>query len=307
MEGAGYCWGSANCENGTTICSTTSVPAGNTWTQISTGSFFACGVTTTNSTICWGDNLAGQTSVPAGLSWASVSAGYRFACGVLTNGTGRCWGANGKNQTVVPQNVLFKSISVGQTHACGILQDESLICWGDNNAGQTAGWGSMWGFPLNRTVSPSRSYLWRSISAGFFYNCGVLKNSTGVCWGYNGLAQTNMPHSFSHLWGYVQTYDTTKWLQISASNGWASTTCGINATTTALSCWGDDSNGVVTQIPKLITSWAAVTSPVAGGGHMCAIAADRSALCWGKCNLGQCNVSGFDTVGSQCCTCWGYC
>src|SRR2546422_8096650 len=74
------------------------------------------------------------------LASASVSAGDAFSCGVGTSGTTVCWGDNGVGQlgngttggisatpgvVSAPAGVSFSAVSVGPAHACGVTSGGS--------------------------------------------------------------------------------------------------------------------------------------------------------------------------------------
>ena len=73
-------------------------PAG-TFSLVSEGSDFACGVRNNGAVACWGDGVA--RAPPSG-TFSSVSAGSDFACGVRTDGTIACWGENRFGQATPP-------------------------------------------------------------------------------------------------------------------------------------------------------------------------------------------------------------
>jgi alpha-tubulin suppressor-like RCC1 family protein len=71
---------------------------------VSTGKYYACGLTAAGAAYCWGNNAHGElgngtttsSNVPVpvsgGLSFASISAGYFYTCGVTPAGAAYCWG-----------------------------------------------------------------------------------------------------------------------------------------------------------------------------------------------------------------------
>src|SRR6266568_3528944 len=75
--------------------------------SVSAGGTFSCGIGTSGTPVCWGDNGIGElgngstggisatpalVSTPAGVSFRGVSAGSASACGVALNGQAYCWG-----------------------------------------------------------------------------------------------------------------------------------------------------------------------------------------------------------------------
>lgn len=57
---------------------------------------YACGVTKTDTTLCWGDTSQGKTAPPPGLKFKKIEAKEAFACGLIENaphqGKIACWG-----------------------------------------------------------------------------------------------------------------------------------------------------------------------------------------------------------------------
>jgi alpha-tubulin suppressor-like RCC1 family protein len=180
--GQGYCWGSdtyGQLGNGGTISGQTDdlstapvqVAGGLTWSQISAGMYFACGVTTAGAGYCWGlgnyqlgngDDQSSSSPVPVsgGLTFRSIDTGYGYACGVTTANEAWCWGANDYGQlgaespvdlTRVPVRGggarTFSEVAVGSSGggatACGISVDRlSVHCWGRNDYGQLGNGGT---------------------------------------------------------------------------------------------------------------------------------------------------------------------
>ena len=139
--------------------------------DLSAGSSFACGVTTSDTVLCWGRNHRGQlgsegtelcpqggsqipcrrtpVAVSGGLRFATVAAGLTHVCGVTLEADAYCWGENSLGQrgngsvgvsSSVPELVLgglsFATVSAGDLHSCGATTDGKLYCWGANNRGQ---------------------------------------------------------------------------------------------------------------------------------------------------------------------------
>ena len=78
-----------------------------TFSNISAGHLFTCGVLGNATAACWGSNAAGQLGDASTLNssypvlvaggahtFLSVSAGNDHACGIMTTGPARCWGAH---------------------------------------------------------------------------------------------------------------------------------------------------------------------------------------------------------------------
>lgn len=177
---AAWCWG-ANIfgELGTggdpSVRDSVPVPiaAGLQFTSLSEGSAYACGVTTTGETLCWGLNFTGQlgdgtvtnrnvpTPVP-NAHFVSVFTGAKNAfiahtCALDASGAASCWGLDDRGQlgggatgtclpnentpcslTPVPVagNLSFTSLAVGDAQTCGTVADGHVYCWGGNADGE---------------------------------------------------------------------------------------------------------------------------------------------------------------------------
>ncbi len=109
------CWGYNNngqLGNGTTVNSSTPVNVtglSSGATAIDVGGYHACAITSSGSTLCWGQNAYGQLGNGTGTGAttpvatlladaASISAGSQFTCAVTTAGTATCWGTNAVGQ-----------------------------------------------------------------------------------------------------------------------------------------------------------------------------------------------------------------
>jgi alpha-tubulin suppressor-like RCC1 family protein len=124
-DGTWYCWGSNNygqLGNGTTgpdLCQDTylcsrvpvTVAAGMTFATVSSGGRrHSCGVTSSGSAYCWGENILGQ------LGDGSTS--------------------NSLTPVAVAGGRIFTSLSADQYHTCGLTTGNVAYCWGRNSWGQ---------------------------------------------------------------------------------------------------------------------------------------------------------------------------
>ena len=122
---------------------TVSTTPSDEFSQISAGSFHACGVRKADSkVVCWGNDEHGQREAPADTTFLQVSAGNSFTCGLTTDSNVVCWGADSADPNYNPANLptgTFVQISSGWSHACGLRGDGTATCWGTNNSGESKG------------------------------------------------------------------------------------------------------------------------------------------------------------------------
>lgn len=167
-SGAAFCWGDAfygQIGNGTStitdVLTPTAVtmPAGATFTSLSSGYVFQCALTGAGALYCWGDNATGQlganaptdqtvpTRVAPTISWRAVSAGTTHACALTSSSDTYCWGGNFYGQLGVGDNTArttptqligqsYESIAAYEVHTCALSSDGQASCWGRNSQGQ---------------------------------------------------------------------------------------------------------------------------------------------------------------------------
>lgn len=126
-------------------------------------------------------------------TWTSISVGSSFACGVKSGGTGWCWGLGDKGRlgngsdanrsTPVQVSGSWKRIDAGSAYACGIRTNDTAWCWGENENGEL-GIGSTAG-PKMTPVAVGGGGTWKSIKGGLV-TCGIKSDNIGYCWGYGG-------------------------------------------------------------------------------------------------------------------------
>jgi alpha-tubulin suppressor-like RCC1 family protein len=166
-DGAAYCWGGmlgSGLERGGADPPNAFVPlrigGKMTFSSVSAGNDFGCGVGSDNAAYCWGANEKGEqgsgsnqespaeaglvpTRVAGGHKFAEVSAGIGLhACGLTLTGEAYCWGSNedgqlgngSKTSSNVPVAVTgglrFASIRAGHFHTCAVSIDGQIYCWG---------------------------------------------------------------------------------------------------------------------------------------------------------------------------------
>lgn len=160
--GDAYCWGGdgvGQLGNGSAGLSLTpvavSLPAGVSFSDLTSGDSHTCGLTAAGEAYCWGEDgqhqlgngPAGSSDVPdavilpAGESFAFITAGAFHTCALTSTGEPYCWGivVDGEELQAValPAGVSgFVRLAAGIDHTCGLTSMGSAYCWGFNWAGQ---------------------------------------------------------------------------------------------------------------------------------------------------------------------------
>ncbi len=170
--GAAYCWGDGSfgqlgngLQSPGSFASGSATPlvvlGGLTFSAISAGDSFTCGVTGTGAAYCWGDGRQGTlgdgtlrvsavpVAVAGGLTFKAISAGVSHVCGLTTGGSAYCWGANLLGETgnpafaadvltptAVAGGLTFATILAGDGHTCGLTTGGVAYCWGGNSFGE---------------------------------------------------------------------------------------------------------------------------------------------------------------------------
>lgn len=233
----------------------------------------------------------------------TVSGGDVHTCAVRTDGAAYCWGFNGFGQlgtglvsfretrpVPVTGGLVFRSVSAGHLHTCGVTTTGAAYCWGYNEFGQL-GTGAT--YPNSVSASPqpvAGGHMFRSITAGGWFTCGVTTGGHTLCWGYDGYGQlgtgsvTNLqPTPVVVTGGHV-------FESVSAGE---SNACGVTAAGQAY-CWGAGRTG---QLGDGTFTDAQPTPVQVAGGHTfrsldlgqwltCGVRTDGAAYCWGFSNWG---------------------
>ena len=272
------------------------MPPAGTFTAVSAGLSHACGLKENGSVVCWGDDGRGQATPPEG-DFVSISVGLQHNCGLKTDGSVACWGFDEDGQATAPEGHFF-SVSAGVAHNCGVKRSGSIACWGsDGHRRSTPPDGQPEALPpsaLAPTVADRDRFV--SVSAGHMHTCGVKRDNSVVCWGFD-----------RNLRGfYIGQSDPPDGSFESVSAGYFHT-CGVRLDG-IVECWGDDSEG---QSSPPGGRFASVS---AGEFHTCGVRTDGSLACWGSVQTwpeGQfvsvsaedTNNCGVRTDGSL--ACWG--
>src|SRR5207302_2012237 len=78
-----------------------------------------------------------QGEPPSG-TFTEVTAGDYYTCGMKTDGTLACWGQN-SGGVATPPSGTFSEVAARSDHACGLGTDGIVKCWGSDTSGQLGG------------------------------------------------------------------------------------------------------------------------------------------------------------------------
>jgi alpha-tubulin suppressor-like RCC1 family protein len=184
IAGAAYCWGSNShgqlgIGTADTIRYRTPMPVsgGLTFSRITLGSRYTCGLTTDGAAYCWGTNGTGQLGVGTLLQRTTPSAVHgdrKFWQIVASSGF-----ADGAFETPpIP-------LQGGVGHTCALTRDGKPYCWGWNGNGEL---GDGTNFDRLTPTAVAGELTLNTIAVGGAYTCGMQDNKVW-CWGSNRFGQ----------------------------------------------------------------------------------------------------------------------
>jgi alpha-tubulin suppressor-like RCC1 family protein len=303
-----------------------SATAALTFSGMTAGTDFSCGVATDGRGFCWGRADDGQlgngTTIPGttgqltpaavvgGLRFRQLATGHTTTCGVTTDNRAYCWGRNDRGQIgdgtttlrLTPVAVVgghkFSQVEITFEHTCGLsYPDNKAYCWGWNGDGQL-GIGNNTG-PLTGDFGPysptpvavQGGLTFSRITTGDFHSCGLTTGNKIYCWGLNQLGEigdgtTTFRRPSPRL--------VTGGLAFNWVNAGALHTCGITTAHKAY-CWGSGQygqrgDGSVTQAvrtPRAVLGGHLFTKVNTGVAHTCGVTTSNQAWCWGRNESGQ--------------------
>jgi alpha-tubulin suppressor-like RCC1 family protein/uncharacterized protein YjdB len=281
---------------------------GFTFVGITTGGFHSCGLTATGAAYCWGFNGYGSlgsgnfedswrpVQVVGVPSFVQIDAGTHHTCGLVTGGDAYCWGSNRSGQlgsssssfSANPQpvagGIAFASISAGGAHSCALTTDGTAYCWGDNASGQL-GVGSI-GSTSASPLPVSGGLTFASIAAGEAHTCGMTRDGSLYCWGWNFYNQLGSGTQTTPSAVPVRAASDLHFLGIGAGSAHS---CAIDASGIAW-CWGDNLGGQLGigssgsdlfATPQRVVGSLAFQKLSVGRSHTCAQTVEGAWYCWG--------------------------
>lgn len=211
------CWGgngNAKTGQGTTsgsIGTPTVVQGGLKYKSVSAGYYNACGITTDDVAVCWGNGNSGRsgdgdpisthnvlepTPIQSEHKFSVINAGSAYTCALTVDGQAFCFGSNGSGQhgngrqgdgtaTGVPQAVLgnhtFDVISNRFAHTCGIkINEGELWCWGNYGNGRL---GAEFEEHQDEPVLIDSTHGFVSVGVGTQNTCAMTADGEVYCWG----------------------------------------------------------------------------------------------------------------------------
>jgi alpha-tubulin suppressor-like RCC1 family protein len=309
-----YCWGSqaggmrGDGSSSPTVSDPTPtlVSGGLRWTDVTTALTAACGIANAK-VYCWGSASGGQLGngttngnystpllVAPESSFVSIKMGLSFGvCALTVAHSGMCWGGgtwgrlgNGADTTAsrpvgVNGGNRFGDLATSYAGSCGITQAGAALCWGYYSV-LGMGYGP---YPDDcGGVQCSKSPV--AVTGGITFRpviihdgntaCAIATNDKTYCWGQIAQEVPGAP-VFTALAAGDLDY------------------CGLAPTGTVY-CWGTNRNGrfgsppdasVYQSTPLAVPGGQNFTQIAMSQNHMCAIASDGNAWCWGSNGNGE--------------------
>ena len=219
--------------------------------RVVAGWLHACGITTNDTVLCWGDNRSGQLGI-GGIDAPEVGA------------------TEHRVPTPISSNEKFADLSLGATQTCGITLDHRAFCWGTNATGQL-GDGTTTSRGTPTLVAGGLKFVAIAVGSGFAGGTNVAPPNTGLqgsvghtcalteagapyCWGWNGDGQLGDGTTIErHAPVAVKGA-----LTLTTIGAGGASTCGMRQR--AVWCWGANRSGQLGN-GSLVSS----TTPVAVG------------------------------------------
>jgi alpha-tubulin suppressor-like RCC1 family protein len=194
-----------------------------------------------------------------------------------------CLTSSGCKESASPTDtgpLRFVQISAGFWHTCALTAAGKAYCWGYSRYGELGA--SLNNRTRGTPIAVAGNHLFKNISAGWLYTCGVLLDESAYCWGASGSGAAGpIPVG--------QTCDGTpcvlKPWRVAAPNQFLDVstgypfTCG-RLTNQRIMCWGI---GEATFGSLGDTAFVSLSRSYPG----CGLTADSLAYCWGANQRGR--------------------
>ncbi len=258
----------------------------------------------------------------------SVHAGYGYTCGVSDINTAACWGDNSSGQlstaakdlcgteqtrcSLVPVAVfqgsgavfMAEKIAPGERSTCAIDLAGTAFCWGDNARGLL---GTLSRDSSSAPVPIASTARFRSISVGGHHACAIATDGQAWCWGTNQFGELGSSVAGDSCDGFpcaptpVPVSTSVRFEEISVRGR---TSCARTAGGEVW-CWGLNDHGQLgsastescsglrcSTVPQQVDGGLTFSSISAGKAHVCGLATNGGAYCWGQRSDGALGTAG---------------
>ena len=214
-SGDAWCWGNVGSDgygNGSLDNTRRDVPTraavGHAFASLALARTSACGIESSGSVVCWGQNASGQLGdgtsaahgAPAPASGLTgivqLAAGDSHFCARSAAGAVSCWGSNELLQSsqptrgivVEPRPVALggpaSEITAGAVHTCALVAGQTF-CWG-NDDGRQLGNDTTYDrlAPVLAATGDGASRTWSEVEASNGHTCGRDASGAVFCWGF---------------------------------------------------------------------------------------------------------------------------
>jgi hypothetical protein len=162
------------------------IGTGVTWTQVTAGLLFMCGIQSDGSLWCWDEHYEPprppgdipkwfETGYSPRLAqiegtWTTLSTPYFHTCGIRADGSLWCWNPHGYSQMPIGEDLSWRIVSVAGLAApvCALRSDRTLWC-------SASGQGD-----LDLPIAPP--LRWIEVSIGSRAFCGIAADHSLWCW-----------------------------------------------------------------------------------------------------------------------------
>ncbi len=283
------------------------------YTKVTSGSAFTCGLTAEGVAWCWGGgggNQYGQlgrtlgylertpAAVETDLRFRLLAAGAAYVCGLVTSGQAYCWGSNHSGQlgdgtttdrprpVAVAGGVVFDTLVAGDQVACGLTADGIGYCWGGTAAGESGTGGN--GLVPAAIAGGHRFTILatsqKSLQYGQVHTCGIDDSGAAWCWGTGDFGQLGDSTQVGKATP-VRVRGGHTFVEIAAGGLF---TCGRRIDNKVL-CWGFNGryaiaaplDSSIVVVPRLVQGVEGVTRLQSGAIHTCVLDAGGQGTCWG--------------------------
>ena len=252
-------------------------------------------------------NLPFKVNMPAGVSFTAISTGFRHTIAITSSGKAYAWGLNtlgqlGDGSTTnrlapvevnMPSGVSFSKISSGVQHTVAITADGKGYAWGRNNLGQL-GVGNTTNSSTPVAVSMPAGVTFTAVDAGDRYNIALSSTGQAYAWGANFFGKlgdgttTNRQAPVA-----VIMPSSVKFTRVTASSGAISmaVSAGGQAYGWGLNNFGQLGDGTTTNqespVPVDMPAGINFVDIDTGENHTIAITSAGRAYAWGANGSGQ--------------------